>query len=81
MGMKKGVIRISNEVYNDCWIAVADIFKEFKPNHIEFRHWENDLWYFYGTSESFDIVNEGEIIPFYEVLFDTVNKTYSFKKQ
>lgn len=78
--MKKGIIRISKEVYNECWPVIADIFKDFRPTYIEFRHWENDIWYFYGTSERFEEVEEGFQIPFYEVLFDTVNKTYSFEK-
>lgn len=78
--MKKGIIGISKEIYDHCWTTIADMFKEFKPSHIEFRHWDNDLWYFYGTSERFDEVKEGEQIPFYYVVFDTVNKTFAFKK-
>ena len=77
---KKGIIVISKEIYEHCWGAAGDIFKVFKPSHIEFRHWENDVWYFYGTCEFFEEVKEGFEIPKYDVMFNTVDNTYSFKK-
>jgi len=69
--MKKGIIKITDEAYKNCWSAFYLIFKDFKPNHIEFRYWENDLWYFYGTSEFFDELKESEQVPFYIIEITT----------
>ncbi len=82
--MNKGFIKISNDVYVKMWGTLYIIFKDFRPTHIEFRHWENDIWYFYGTSDLFDEVKEGDIIPQYDVLLtrneDSAPLTYEFIK-
>lgn len=49
--MNKGFIKISNHVYHELWDDIYILFKDFRPTHIEFRHWENDIWYFYGESK------------------------------
>ena len=84
--MKKGIIKISDGLYKDNWEDISVIFKDFRPTHIEFRHWENNVWYFYGESEKFDKVKEGDPIPFYDVLFTnkedgTFNYTFTQYKQ
>lgn len=83
--MKKGLIKISNELYQNNWEQISLIFKDFKPNHIEFRHWENDVWYFYGVCDLFEVLKEGEVIPFYEVVFNVSENSsvlaYKFLKQ
>ncbi len=67
--MNKGLIKISDIIYREQWDIFRLIFKDFKPTHIEFRHWENFIWYFYGDSELFDKIQHGDPIPEYNVLF------------
>ena len=69
--MKKGFIKITDFLYKKEYAVISQIFTDFRPTHIEFRHWENDVWYIYGESECFDEVIEGEVIPQYEVIFKT----------
>lgn len=62
------------------WGSIYILFKDFRPNHIEFRHWENNKWYFYGESDLFDEVKEGEVVPQYDVLFtECEDKSYTYK--
>jgi hypothetical protein len=65
--MNKGFFVISDYVYTECWDDVKIIFNYFRPTYIEFRHWENDKWYFYGESNQFDKVVEGDKIPEYTI--------------
>ena len=80
--MKRGYIKITDELYKD-WELVYPVFKNAKPIHIEFRHWENDMWYIYCEGDIFEELNEGEQIPQYEVIFSDAHKgafTYTFKR-
>jgi len=81
--MNKGLIKISNEIYCNQWDLISIIFESFRPINIEFRHWENNIWYLWGISEKFRKLDEGEKIPEYEVIF-TFNKkwqnTYEFNE-
>lgn len=83
MNKRKGIIKISDEAYQTLWKEISIIFEDFRPNHIEMRHWENDTWYFYGTSKFFDELKEGEAIPEYQVILkrhgDNI-MTYHFEK-
>jgi hypothetical protein len=82
--MKRGIIKISDILYKEDWSIISEIFKDFRPTHIEFRHWENDIWYLFGESEMFDEVKEGEKVPEYTVIFTFTShpdKTYTFKFQ
>lgn len=80
--MKKGVLKITDVLYKNHWLVVSQLFKDFRPLHIEFRHWENDLWYLYGESEKFEEVKEGEMFPVYSVEVTSYpNDTYSFEFQ
>lgn len=65
--MKKGIIRISDDFYQNDFDVVKTIFNSFRPTHIEYRHWDNNIWYLYGESIFFEEVKEGELIPFYSV--------------
>jgi len=67
--MNRGLIKVTDQVLNHHWDLFRLIFKDFRPTHIEFRHWEGDLWYYYGVSKLFDEVKEGEIIPEYLATF------------
>lgn len=81
--MRKGFIKMTDQLYKENWKDIYIFFKDFRPTHIEFRHWENDIWYFYGESELFDIIKEGMQIPQYEVMLTRHNDntiTYEFKK-
>lgn len=81
--MKKGFIKITNEVYNNLWGISYQIFKDFKPYHIEFRKSENDMWYFFGTCDSFDELKEGEEPKNYMAVFtmqDDGTYRHSFQK-
>ena len=79
---RRGFIRFTDAHKGD-WNKLYIFFKDFRPTHIEFRHWENDVWYFYGVSPLFDEVAEGEAVPQYDVIFtrhedDTL--TYNFQR-
>ena len=81
--MNKGFIKISNELYVNNWERLYVIMKDFRPIHIEFRHWENDIWYVYGVSKKFDKLTLGEVVPQYDVIItEDENKglTYEFKR-
>jgi len=77
--MNKGIIKISNILYKEEYDGISGIFKYFKPTHIEFKHWENDIWYFYGESLLFENVKEGEVIPFYMVEIINNNGVFDYK--
>lgn len=74
MTKRKGVVKVTKEFYENEWPTVCQIFKHFRPSHIEFRHWENDVWYFFGTSEFFDELKEGEATPEYLAIFTSDGK-------
>lgn len=81
--MKRGIIKITEYLYDNNWSEISEIFREFKPSHIEFRHWENGMWYFYGTCEKFEELPEASVVPFYNVIFTRDDKggyTYRFEK-
>lgn len=78
--MNKGIIKITDILYKENYDEISGIFKYFKPTHIDFRHWENDIWYFYGISDFFEKTKKGDDIPFYTVEINTENKTYKFIK-
>lgn len=64
--MNKGYFKISDAAYKNDWDIVHILMKDFRPIHIEFRHWENDTWYIYGLSSLFKKLKEGESVPQYE---------------
>lgn len=74
--MNKGLIKITNDLYVNNWALLHVIMKDFRPTHIEFRHWENDIWYIYGVSDMFDELKEGDAVPEYRVIFTTVQNEY-----
>jgi len=78
--MKKGFIRISKQLYDESYDLISPLFLLFKPMHIEFRHWENDIWYFWGTSEKFDELKEGDAVPGYEVLITPHSHEITFNR-
>jgi len=83
--MKKGLIKITDTLYKNDWSIISAIFKDFRPTHIEFRYWENDIWYFWGTSDLFDDItdfNECQSIPIYDVIFTKIGDSfiYEFKR-
>lgn len=69
---KKGVIKVSNYFYENEYEIIKEIFKYFQPTHIEFRYWENSTWWFYGVSELFEEVAEGNPIPQYDAIFTNI---------
>ena len=69
--MNKGFIKISDVLYRNEWEMVSLLFKYFRPTHIEFKHWENDVWVLYGESGLFEELKEGEKIPQYDAIFTT----------
>jgi len=80
--MRKGYIKISNHIYVKEWPSIWVFFKDFRPLHIEFRHWENNTWHIYGVSEMFEEIKEGEAIPEYLVIFtNNKNKELSYEFQ
>ena len=80
---RRGLIKISNEFIEKDWDLIYIFFKDFRPTHIEFRHWKNNTWYYYGVSKLFKELKEAEAIPEYDVIFkrDKNNKlTYKITK-
>lgn len=80
---RKGFIKISNQLIEKDWNLIYIFFKDFRPTHIEFRHWENDTWYFYGVSDLFKELKEAEAVPQYSVTFTTDKNsvvTYKFEE-
>ena len=78
--MNKGLVKISNECYVNDWGKLYLFMKDFRPTHIEFRHWENNTWYMYGVSEMFEELKEGDAVPNYNVIFTQhENKTITYK--
>lgn len=67
--MRAGVIRITDVLYQNSWEEISVIFKKFRPTHIEFRNWENGIWYFYGTCDEFDEILESQVVTEYTVIF------------
>jgi len=67
--VRQGIIRMSNDIYQNNWKQIYMMFSEFRPAYIEFRHWDNNTWYFYGQSEHFEAIQEGQSLPFYVVSF------------
>lgn len=67
--MKKGFFKITDDMYKNGWEYVSMIFKDFRPTHLEFRHWENDMWYLYGVSDKFSELKEGDAVPQYDAIF------------
>lgn len=81
--MRKGYIKITNTLYLNEWDIISRIFKKFRISHVEFRPWENDVWYFYGDCSEFDFISEGQPVPQYDVIFTTGmdnNTDYKFIK-
>jgi hypothetical protein len=81
--MNKGLIKINNEFYTTGWDTLHLFMKDFRPTHIEFRHWENDTWYMYGVSKLFDELKEGDSVPHYNVVFtqnENNNISYKFNR-
>jgi hypothetical protein len=78
--VKKGYVKISNDVYTKDWDFISGVFKYFRPTHIEFRHWENDIWYIYGESLLFKDLAEGEEVPLYNIVMTShADGTATFK--
>ena len=81
--MNKGFLKISNELYVNDWQQLHIFMKDFRPTHIEFRHWENSIWYMYGVSAMFDELKEGDVVPQYDLIFtqhENKDITYKFKR-
>ena len=68
---RKGIIKISKDLYENYWETIYPIFKDFKPIRIELEYWNHDDIVLYGVSDKFDAVSEGEVIPYYGV---TINE-------
>lgn len=82
MKNRKGYIKISDGLIESHWKEFHVIFKDFRPTHIEFKHWENNIWYFWGVSDLFEEVKETEEIPQYDIILTKTKKalTYKFEK-
>lgn len=78
--MRKGYIKISDTLCKKMWNELYIFMKDFRPTHIEFRHWENNIWYMYGESDKFDELKEGDAVPQYEVVFTSQpDNTYTYE--
>jgi hypothetical protein len=65
----RGLIKISDIVYSEHWKDLYVFMRDFRPTHIEFRFWDNNMWYMWGVSDKFDALKEGDQIPAYTVEF------------
>jgi hypothetical protein len=80
---KRGYIQVSNELYVNYYDDIKIMFDDFRPTHIEFRHWENNTWYIWGISNQFEELTEVQQTPQYLCIFthhDDGSITYEFKK-
>lgn len=75
--MKHGYIEISDTAYKNNWNMIAQIFKDFKPFHIEHGFNKANCWTFWGESDLFDEIKEDDITPRYEVVFTVHPKASS----
>ena len=73
--MKYGKLKISRDYIKDAKLGTSTllykVFTHFIPLYIE----DNpclDYVVYYGTSEHFDIIKEGEIPPFYDVVLTVI---------
>ncbi len=71
--LKRGLIKATDEFVMNNWYDFALVLKDFRITHVEYRHWEGNLWYYYGVSEFFDDIKEGETIPEYTVEFNRID--------
>ena len=81
--MAIGRIIISNEIYTNHWAEIWGLMEHFRIIHIEYRHWESDLWHLHGVSDKFDDLKEGEEPPLYivnQIKKEGKPDTYEFKR-
>lgn len=77
--MKKGLIKISDVLYQDNWELAFPIFKYFRPFHIDTKLYAREI-VFYGECDFFEELKEGEIIPQYDAFVKKYkNGTYSVR--
>jgi hypothetical protein len=69
MRFKKGIIRISSEVYEKDYKIMGQLFSFFKISFVEPRPYHDSDWVFYGESELFEEVVKGGKIPEYIAFF------------
>jgi hypothetical protein len=69
--MRKGRIRISEELYENHYDSVKVIFEYVRPIAIEYEYHRNNDYVIWGYSDEFDEVKEGEEIPLYDVTLAT----------
>lgn len=78
--MNKGIIRITHQLYHNNYDVISAIFRDFKPLHIECEYWNIGDFKFYGESDSFDEIKEGDVIPEYLIEITTHDDgIYSYK--
>ena len=62
---KRGVIKVSNDLYTKDWSSIYPIFKDFKPIRITFNYFSDGCWNIYGISDKFDALDDGVMSPYY----------------
>ena len=80
MRFKKGIIRISSQLYEKDYKMIAQLFSFFKISFVEPRPYHDSDWVFYGESELFEEVAKGGKIPEYSATFikEEGNDDYKF---
>jgi hypothetical protein len=80
MSFKKGIIRISSELYEKEYKTLAQLFSFFKISFVEPRLYNDSDWVFYGKSELFQEVGEVDKVPEYSATFikEEGNDDYKF---
>jgi len=64
--MKLGKINISSQLVMDEYSKLSPLFSKFTPIHVE-REFNIGNFIYTGLSDLFDNVEQGQIIPFYNV--------------
>lgn len=72
---KKGVVEIPRDFFNDNVDSLYEAFVQLKFIPMDVEHnWKGRSVIFSGLCESFDVVEEGSIIPEYNLIISTMEK-------
>lgn len=77
---KGGFIKVSNDIFMGQPNLIREIYKTFYPIHIEYRIWENHIWFLFGYCDYFEEIKNGEKWLQYDVTFtEKEDKSFDLK--
>jgi len=78
--MRLGLIKISGSLYRHNYDDIKHIFDVVRPERIEHRPYENDIYYLYGICDAFEDLTEGAAVPQYDAVITAGEKEIKFNK-